>query len=164
MGRASQSTQIPSSASLLGFSIWQESRVQTQSVMETNLSAGTGNSHRRTGPCSEPERRGQRSKSGCVCWSVCEGLKSVKRLVSRSSSSAPLMIFLHIPFPSSLLCSSLAVFLLLFRFFNLSFYTFFLCFSVFVLFFQSDYKEHQMVSVLNISPWFIFSLKVFLLR
>lgn len=50
---------------------------------------------------------------------VCEGLKSVKRLVSRSSLSAPVMIFLHIPLPSSLLCLSLAVFLLLLLFFFL---------------------------------------------
>lgn len=66
----------------------------------------------------------------CVLECVCEGLKRVKRLVSRSSSSAPLVIFLHIPLPSSLLFPTLAVFLLLF--FYLSFYTFFLCFSVFI--------------------------------
>lgn len=98
----------------------------------------------------------------CVLECVCEGLKRVKRLVSRSSSSAPVMIFLHIPLPFSFFCPSLAVFLLFF--FYLSFDTFFLCFSVFVLFFQSDDKKHQTVSVLNISAWFLFSLKMFLLR
>lgn len=55
----------------------------------------------------------------CVLECVCEGLKSVKRLVSRSSSSAPVMIFLHIPLPFSLFCPSLAVFLLLFFLFKL---------------------------------------------